>query len=695
MKVINWLDVHPGELEGSELNDFASKKIPIRNLVTQFVIYILQQYPWENRHDLIPMYHPAEYYQKGDWIALPGSAHSDNTKYAWKIIKIKDVISTSNPHQGNFQVLTFESQGLSARAAGISDSTYALPDLSALSEINLNMLAESIVDSYGIHLIKPLASLINLGVLDGKISGQFYTPNQTDDLIAEFFSHEISGINNRHPWLSVTTLADKLKNLGTFKDMDDMKIVSLVESTLRNFDLLDLGNGYWTKETVYRSKIRGIPRGVPAPHIHNVIDIWTDDDIKQSVSIKDVSLPKDIPDIVDVEDEIKTPPKDHPWQPPERSLRLPTLTYLHITQAYFPVGKIIHAFQPGAKLIRIKLPNSDYQDFLLNRESGHLIAVNKGAFYTAFKEGPPAGSYLWLKYEDDNRYRVQPRKLKIPRPVQCKLVYLRDSRLIVENSEMLMEYEGNPKLFKADLRFIDIQAFFREARLSNLSVRDAIIQSIQEIAENDPDGAHISDIFNLVFLKRMCSPRFVSLLLYTQPCFKQLGNGFFQYSPITETTTNESKGAINEPSEPEELQLPVQEKLRDEMEEPLHIATSKPKLEDVTNQARRIPDEQVIDVSDKQTTPRENTNDLPVSDERTETQQVAQSSHETQENSKRNRIDDLDKLNENLERPDEKTINRENIDLPESLEKHGFFKRIIEEIARFIKNLITLFNRGG
>jgi hypothetical protein len=66
----------------------------------------------------------------------------------------------------------------------------------------------------------------------------------------------------------------------------------------------------------------------------------------------------------------------------------------------------------------------------------------------------------------------------------------------------------------------------------NLSVRDAIIYAVQKLCNDDPQGrAHRLAIFNAVFLKRMCSPNSVSLLLYTLPCFVQLGSGYFCYNP--------------------------------------------------------------------------------------------------------------------------------------------------------------------
>jgi len=533
MKVVNWLDLHLQELEIEDLRNHAAETTTVQELCKILVITILNQNPWNDRDDLIDLYHPSATYHQGEWLALAQYGSKEQGLTSWQINKIKSVQTVQNPVQGTFQVVEFESNHLTARACNIPDAKFSVPDYSSIRDADIWKLTTAIVNEYYDHLVMAIARLISERKLNGKIVGQNYIPYRLDNTVSETLPKMLNSLTINHPWISETELKSSIIAANTGDDISITELNDLIKTALNKPQYTYLGNGYWTTTELYKKILREIPRGVPAPHIHSVINIWTENDYQDVSSTQPGTYPEELKYLEDEDGEIEQIGSTVTWLAPDKPVKLPTLTYLHITQAYFPVGKVIHAFPPDAKLIRLKIVDGDYQDFLLNRDDGHLVAVNEELFFNTFRDGPPAGSYLWLSYEGNERYKVAPRLLEEPRIIPCKLVYLDQGRLVVENSKLSMKYDGNPSVFKADLRFLDLKAFFREARRSNLSVRDAIIQSIKELADQDPDRrAHITDIFNLVFLKRMCSPQFVNLLLYTQPCFKSLGHGYFQYMPM-------------------------------------------------------------------------------------------------------------------------------------------------------------------
>lgn len=550
MNVINWFDLHLLELEIEEISQHATAPIQIRDLCRVMVNSILKQFPWDQRSDLIRLYHPSESYQQGEWIALPLFNQKSTTVTPWQIGKIKQVISAQNPFQESFQVLEFDSRNYESRACGIQTAVYPVPDYSSLSNDEIAGLTEYVINNYFDHLVQVIARLIMAGNLNGKIVGLNYIPNRSEDMVGSIIKDVFLGLSFEKPIISTEEILQAIKADDRAAGIAEQDLKDLIQKIMIEFQYKDLGNGYWTTEKLFNKMMREIPRGVPAPHIHSTIGIWTDDDNKHLQA----NFLNPIPDEVKELDEEESMPNPQKKVIPDKNLntahKLPTLTYLHITQAYFPVAKIIHVFPSEATLIRVRLVKGDYQNFILNRETGHLTALNKESFFNSIHGEFPAGTFFWLKSEGDGRFVIAPKVLRQPRIVTCKLVRIEKGKLVIEKTEMVMKYQGDARIFKADLRFTDIEAFYRDARRSNLSVRDAIIRSIQELTEGDPDDcAHISDIFNLVFLKRMCSPRSVSLMLYTQPCFKQLGEGYFRYEPIRLVKQQANNEDRNQPSE--------------------------------------------------------------------------------------------------------------------------------------------------
>ncbi len=531
MRVINWLNLQLLQSEIDEITAQAVNQVSIHELSEVLVKAIMKQYPWEKRTDLIPLFNPSDSYSIGDWLAINNLVEKGQTSKSWKITRIIGVIEAQNPCQGSFKVLEFENKRLSSMACSIKNSDYQLPDFNGLSEVQVDQVANSVVEDYSEFLKISIAKLINEGRLKGNLHGSEFIPYHSEDDIRQIVKEIFSKLTSENPYISIKDIT-RITNLGPrSQQVTENDLQKMIQELLHSGGNVDLGNGYWTTESLFAKMTRNIPYGVPAPHIRSKIDIWTDEDQMLFNQALLKPLPAEIKSTEEEENikEVETTETRGVYH----SRKLPPLTYLHITQAYFPVMKILEIFPESSKLVHVKLMDNDYHDFLLDRQAGNLIALDKRLFYNIFSNEYPAGTYFWIHPEGNGFYTIAPKLLRYPIHVKCKVVHLSHNKLIIETIDMLMKYHGDSRIFKADLRFIDIDAFYKEAQRNNLSVRDAIIKSIQELSEGDPDNcAHITDIFNLVFLKRMCSPRSVSLMLYTQPCFIQLGDGYFRYEPV-------------------------------------------------------------------------------------------------------------------------------------------------------------------
>ncbi|HET9587497.1 MAG TPA: hypothetical protein VFO91_01800, partial [Anaerolineales bacterium] len=301
-----------------------------------------------------------------------------------------------------------------------------------------------------------------------------------------------------------------------------------------------LGAGRWTTPELFSRLNREVPQGSPMTQVRSSVPLWTKGDKKDLAGHDGKTMPAEARRALEELGIVERPPApdESPWRPPKDALRLPALNDHHITQAYFPVGLVLRAFAPDVEMVFVQFISGDHQPFLLDREHGLLKAVHPEELRARIlKEGIPAGTHLWLEYGGHGQYRIAPRPLPFKRMVPCKLAQLANRRLHIDHIQISMMYEGDPFLFKtnANVHFEEIEALFAEAGRVGLSVRDALIYGMQELCAADPDRrAHRSDLFNAVFLQRLCSPEAVSIVLYTQPCFEQLAGGYFRYKPLPE-----------------------------------------------------------------------------------------------------------------------------------------------------------------
>ncbi len=540
-RLINWLALKPTPADLAQLQARLVESLPVRKACRALVEITLSGYPWDGRDDLIPVYHPSETQRKGQYLALPLPDPQKVRPTVWQVARLKQIDYGENPVQGRFQVFTLEIAGKQIDvAAGVPlGDAHRFPRLnfSKYSSEDLDYLTHWFSDIFSKPLQLVLEEACQRGHLQGRILGETFLPEGLAAVTPGSLHPFFESLTASRPWVSLDEIMTGLPELSE-KTPDLAR--ALIRATLKESPYRALGGERWTTAALYNMLNREVPRGLPAARIRSKLDIWTDEDARDLAGYTGKRLQAEAHQALDELEagDVLAAPAAKKWLPPASPVKLPTLNYLHITQAYFPVDGLIHAFAPEVRLAFIQFIEGPYQPFLLDRDTGQLKALHPETLRDRILESNiPAGTYLWLEYQGGENYRIAPRPLPFERMVPCKLAYLQNGQLHIEHTQIPMFYEGDPSVFKANMRFEDIEALFSEARQANISVRDAIIYAIHELCEGDPrQRAHRTDIFNAVFLKRMCSPNSVSLLLYTQPCFEQLGEGFFRYRPADATS---------------------------------------------------------------------------------------------------------------------------------------------------------------
>ena len=539
MQVINWLDLQPLPADLEALSQRLQEALPLRDVCQLLVEVTLRasqsSSPWTGRADLIPCYHPSQTYKQGQRLALllPDSQN----KFLWLSAQIKSAKMVENPIQGRFQVLTLDTHGKQIQmAGGILDASYPELDLLDYTAEDLAWLAKWVSDTYAAPLQATLRKLIQEGQLPGRLAGRTFVPEHASALSAELLHPFFARISPARPWINLEEIA---KGLPDLSELERETTLGLIRATLKQGPYRSLGGDRWTTIELFNQLNREVPRGLTTPQLRSKVHIWTKRDRQDLAGYGRKFIP---PEALRALEELEAGERlpesdDSPWYPPKAPLRLPALNYLHISQAYFPVGYILRAFPPDTQMVFVQFMDGDHRPFMLDRENGLLKALHPEKLRTKILEdGIPAGTTLWLEHEGGEKYRIAPRRLPFKRMVPCKLAHLEDGQLHIEHTQISMRYQGAPSLFKAEMHFEEFETLFAEASRVNLRLQDAMIYAVQEICATDPDQrAHWLDIFNAVFLTRMCSPSSVSFLLYTQPCFEPLGGGYFRYKPTPVT----------------------------------------------------------------------------------------------------------------------------------------------------------------
>jgi len=533
MQVINWLDLQPLPADLDALSKRIQQALPLRNVCQLLVEVTLRAYPWSGRADLIPCYHPSQTYKQGQRVALFIPDSQKARPVVWLLAQVKSAKMVENQVQGRFQVLTLDTHGRQIQmASGIPDASYPEPDLSDYTSEELAWLVEWVLDTYAAPLQATLKKLIQNGQIRGGLAGQTFLPEQVSTLSPELLHPFFARLSPARPWIGLEEIVHGLPDLS---QLERETALGLIRATLKGGPYRSLGADRWTTPELFKQLNREVPRGLSTPQLRSKVHIWTKRDEQDLAGYGRKFMPPEARHALEeLESGESLPEPDaSPWRPPKAPVRLPTLNYLHITQAYFPVGYVLRAFAPDVQMVFVQFMDGHHQPFLLDRENGLLKAVHPGELRTTILgAGIPAGTHLWLEYEGGEKYRIAPRRLPFKRMVPCKLAHLEDGNLHIEHTQISMRYVGDPSLFKADMRLEEMEALFAEASRVHLGVREAMIYAMQEICRTDlSHRAHWLDLFNAVFLQRMCSPSSVLFLLYTQPCFEPLGGGYFRYKP--------------------------------------------------------------------------------------------------------------------------------------------------------------------
>ncbi len=179
MYLINWLNLQPLQADLDALEESISEALPVRKVRQNLIEITLQGYPWEDRPDIIPCYHPSNTFDENQWVALPVHDAQNIQPLVWQIVQVRKADMAENPVQGSFQVLTLDiGERQFQLACGIDNAPFPVSDLSQYSPQDLAWLVEWIEDTYSSGLQSVLANLINEGKLRGKFTGDMYLPDQ-------------------------------------------------------------------------------------------------------------------------------------------------------------------------------------------------------------------------------------------------------------------------------------------------------------------------------------------------------------------------------------------------------------------------------------------------------------------------------------------------------------------------------------
>jgi hypothetical protein len=535
MQLINWLALQPLLADVDSLNARLQESQPIRRVCQSLAEITLGGFPWSGRLDLVPCYHPSKSYKPGQWIALPYPDPKMVHPTAWQVAQVKQAETTGNSAQGRFQALTLDVSGKEIRrTAGLTGATYLEPALAAYTSYEFDWLVDWVADTYNGALLATLRKLIQKGRIFGQIVGETFLPEQMFALSVERLDPFFARLSPALCWVSIEEILQGLPDLSHLKRETAM---SLLRSTLKVSPYCSLGGDRWTTKEFFAQMDRDVPHGLPAPHVRSAHFGWTEQDKKDLAGTRLKSIPAEAKRALEKLGlgEDKSEPASSPWQPPRGPISLPPLSYLHITQACFPVANILHAFSPDARMVFVQFMDGDHQPFLLDRVRGLLKAVKPEALQAQIEEESlPAGTHLWLACQGEEMYRITPRPLLSPRLVPCKKISRLAGKLHIEQSEIEMKYECEASLFQAKMPCEEIEALSTGAKKKNLSLRDALISAIQELCAADPRKvASRADIFNTVFLQRPYSPHSVAVLLYTLPYFDHVEGDHFRYMQTT------------------------------------------------------------------------------------------------------------------------------------------------------------------
>ena len=544
MLVVDWRHFQPtnSDLENSIRN--LSGTVHMRVLLKKLVRAVLDTYPWENRADLIRVFDPEQAYEKGDWVAFSLVDEQHLRPDSWRVGEVRRTESVENHKQGRFQVVWVNLDGKTQIYAGKIKGAQPLPlAFPSTDQEDIDWLVSDIERTYRPSLSSAITTAIEDGYLLGQVlKDEVFLGNVTSLLGEEdsYYLEEIFAyLPEDDPWLTTGQILERLCELGMLVDVpDDVALIAL-KTSLRNYGFHNLGGERWIAPDCLAAINRLVERRMAVPHVRSkVAQELGEDDTPDFDEYAEVDLNLDGQQALEELGE-DTSHREKAilgeWIAPSIPILLPTLTYLHIMEGFFPMGKRLgKAFKTGEdpSLVHIQVVDGDPVPFLVSQEEGVVKALDPEVIRHRFLEiGIPAGTRLWLEYRNEYEYRLFPRPLPAPKPVRCKLVFLDEGHLVIQESEIQVAFEHNANIFKAELRFEDLGALFAEADQKGLSIFDTLYYTFEELTAKNPNTRlHYTEAFNAVFFQqRMCSPRSVESELYTRPCFVPVGDGYFKF----------------------------------------------------------------------------------------------------------------------------------------------------------------------
>jgi hypothetical protein len=545
MEVINWPRLLPSDDEFNEISDNLEGVQHIRTIIQALVRSVIKKYPWEGRLDLVPLIDPSKIYHTGELVALPETDPQGLRPDTWRIGIIKSVIYSENPIQGPFQVVILDVDGQRREfAATLPQARPSLIIFPQNDEEAMEWLISDFTDTYN----GAISNIVNAAIHDGRICGKIYGDQiligEDSTLIGEheqfYIEQFFFELNNTNLWLTTDEILSKLHNLDCLTVLPQDLACFILQEELTKLRYIDLGGGRWTTADLFISINRPLDRRLLVPRVRSQILQAFGEEENDLLPDTPDELPEEAQQVLSLYDEEPQPvEKQAEWQPPSAPIQLPTFTYLHIREGYFPLGnQLVRAFnaQYEQTLVSIQIIQGEPQPFLIDQHEGVLKALDLNQFHQAFRYENfiSPGTKLWLEYRSENLYRLYPKPLHEPRNIQCKLIRLDNQRhLVVEEQSIPIMYESEANVFRAELRFEEMDALFAEAEQLGWSILDTIYHTFAELSVKNPDVVvHHSEMFNMVFFRyRMCSPFTVIAMLYKHPCFVQVGEGNFRFDP--------------------------------------------------------------------------------------------------------------------------------------------------------------------
>jgi len=253
------------------------------------------------------------------------------------------------------------------------------------------------------------------------------------------------------------------------------------------------------------------------------------------------------------------------WKGQQQTAQL-ELRFCNITDGYIPLVKNIRRILPplpDGETVEVSWQTDPEVRFPCKvSKSKRAIYSLQGRLKEAFAS-LPSGVRLYITRVGQRRYRFELHRN--PHTVRDCKFFIQDGAggWNVEIHDSQIEWETGDDVFRHQLTFQQMDALHEEARRTNLSVRDAVHQVMEQCAQDLP--MHIREVYDIVFLRiRTCSLAAVWAQFRPEhECYVRVGPCRYRFNPVGRFP--EVRYAHVTPRLPDEPSLPP----RSEIQEPL------------------------------------------------------------------------------------------------------------------------------